>query len=224
MSCQDFYSRNAAHLAARYETLDPERLHRGWREFRPAAAAAVLEVGAGSGRDAAWLAGMGHAVVAVEPCAALRRAARRRHPRPGISWVDDRLPELEVVCASGRRFDLILVNAVWMHVAPDAREHAIKTLKRLLAPGAVLVVTLRRGPVEADRAMHPCETGELLRLARHHGLAVCKTLATPDRLARREIGWQLVVLRNPGGRGAAGPAEGDALRVAQNPGAVEKDL
>jgi protein-L-isoaspartate O-methyltransferase len=198
MSCQDFYSRNAALLAARYETLNPERLHRDWREFRPAAAAAALDVGAGSGRDAAWLAGMGLAVVAVEPCAALRREARRRHPRPGIRWVDDRLPDLKGVCAGGRRFDLILVNAVWMHVTPEARGRAIKTLNHLLAPGAVLVVTLRRGPVEADRAMHPCETGELLRLARHHGLAVCKTLATPDRLARREIGWHLVVLRKPG--------------------------
>lgn len=223
MSCQDFYSRNAALLAARYETLDPERLHRGWREFRPAAAAAVLDVGAGSGRDAAWLAGMGHAVVAVEPCAALRGAARGRHPQPGISWVADRLPELAVVCASGRRFDLILVNAVWMHLAPDARAPAIKTLKGLLAPGAVLVVTLRRGPVEADRPMYPCQTGEVARLARRHGLAVCKTLGTPDRLGRREIGWQLTVLRKACGRGAAAVAI-DVLRVEQNADVVEKDV
>ena len=197
MSCEDFYSRNAALLAARYERLNPERLHRGWREFLPVSGAAVLDVGAGSGRDAVWLAGLGHAVVAVEPCAALRQAAGRRHPRPNIRWVDDRLPELRAVCADGRSFDLILVNAVWMHVAPDARESALETLKGLLAPGAVLVVSLRRGPSETDRPMHPCDAGEFRRLARRHGLAVCKRLATPDRLGRREISWQLTVLRRP---------------------------
>ncbi len=197
MSCEDFYSQNAALLAARYESLDPERLHRGWREFLPAGGAAVLDVGAGSGRDAAWLAGLGHAVVAVEPCAALRQAAGRRRRQPSIGWVDDRLPELRTVCAGGRKFHLILVNAVWMHVAPDDRETAIETLKGLLAPGAVLVVTLRRGPVEAGRSMHPCAAEGFLNLARRHGLVICKSLATPDRLGRREIGWHLAVLRRP---------------------------
>jgi 2-polyprenyl-3-methyl-5-hydroxy-6-metoxy-1,4-benzoquinol methylase len=197
MSWEDFYSQNAALLAVQYERLDPERLHRGWLEFLPASGAAVLDVGAGSGRDAAWLAGLGHRVVAVEPCSALRQAAGRRHPRPNIRWVDDRLPELRTVCASGQKFDLILVNAVWMHVAPDDRETALETLKNLLAPAAPLVVSLRNGPVEADRPMHPCPAEAFLGLARRHGLTLCKRLATPDRLGRREISWQLTVLRRP---------------------------
>ena len=54
----------------------------------------MLDVGAGTGRDAAWLARLGHEVVAVEPSAAMRAEAERRHPAARIRWIDDRLPGL----------------------------------------------------------------------------------------------------------------------------------
>jgi protein-L-isoaspartate O-methyltransferase len=42
----------------------------------------VLDVGAGSGRDAAWFAARGHDVVAVEPTSAMRSEGQHRHPDP----------------------------------------------------------------------------------------------------------------------------------------------
>jgi SAM-dependent methyltransferase len=47
-----------------YEALPPERLHRWLDGLLPAVPALVLDVGAGTGRDAAWFAGLGHDVVA----------------------------------------------------------------------------------------------------------------------------------------------------------------
>lgn len=210
MPFEDFYDRNAAGLAARYETLDPARLHRPWREFLPSAPAAILDVGAGSGRDAAWLAGLGHRVVAVEPSAAMRREARARHRLAEVAWLDDRLPDLNTVRAGGLKFSLILLNAVWMHLAPQERERAMDALAGLLNPGGVLVITLRRGPVEPDRSMHCCGTAELAALARQRGLAVCKTLTTSDRLDRHGVSWRLAVLRKPAdGESAVVPGWGD---------------
>ncbi|BBE11144.1 hypothetical protein HH1059_20120 [Halorhodospira halochloris] len=52
----------------------------------------MLDIGAGSGRDAAWLAEQGHDVVAVEPAAELRQEAQRRHPDEWISWLGNMVP------------------------------------------------------------------------------------------------------------------------------------
>ena len=67
-----WYSRHAAALGPVYDAIDPATLH-GWLDgVAPAAPGLVLDVGAGIGRDAAWLAGLGHDVIAVEPSAAMR--------------------------------------------------------------------------------------------------------------------------------------------------------
>jgi hypothetical protein len=52
----------------------------------PVTLALVLDMGAGTGWDAIWLAGLGHDVVAVEPAAARRAEGAGPHP-VGIRWV-----------------------------------------------------------------------------------------------------------------------------------------
>lgn len=50
-----WYSSNAAALASTYEALDPARMHAWLDDALPAAPALVLDVGAGTGRDATLL-------------------------------------------------------------------------------------------------------------------------------------------------------------------------
>lgn len=88
----------------------------------PSRPGAVLDIGAGSGRDAAALAGLGHRVLAVEPTAELRSLGRRIHADRAIEWIDDSLPELRVLRGRDERFDLILLTAVWMHL--DSRQRS----------------------------------------------------------------------------------------------------
>ena len=89
-----WYDANADAAAARYEGVPPERLH-GWlADLLPEAPAAALDVGAGSGRDAAWLSSRGYDVVAVEPSPRMRTIARERHTEPAIRWLADSLPAL----------------------------------------------------------------------------------------------------------------------------------
>ena len=61
----------------RYESVAAETVHGGLVDLLPIAPALVLDVGAGTGRDAAWLASRGLEVVAVEPSPA------RSHERCG---------------------------------------------------------------------------------------------------------------------------------------------
>ena len=192
-----WYDARAATLADRYEAVAPERLH-GWLDgLFPAARSLVLDVGAGSGRDAAWLAGLGHDVVAAEPSPALRAEAVRRHPDAGVRWVADQLPALPATLRLGLAFDVILLSAVWQHVAPAERPRALRKLLGLLRPGGLLTLTLRQGPAEAGRGMYPVSLVELEGLARAHGAMVVRTHAMDDALGRPGVSWTGVALRLP---------------------------
>lgn len=99
-------------------------MHGWFAGLVPEAPAAVLDVGAGSGRDAAWLTARGLEVVAAEPSAAMREEGRRCHADPRITWVEDHLPALEAVHRLGVAFDLVLLSAVWQRLAPTERPRA----------------------------------------------------------------------------------------------------
>ena len=192
-----WYERHATQVVGSYEALPPERLHRWLDGLLPAVPALVLDVGAGTGRDAAWFAGLGHDVVAVEPAAAMRAEATRLHPGPRIRWLNDRLPDLAATLRLGLAFDLVLLSAVWMHLAPADRPRALRKLVTLLKPGGLLVMTLRHGPAEPERGMHPVTLAELEGLARDHGLSLMRTEEASDAQGRAGITWTRVALRLP---------------------------
>jgi SAM-dependent methyltransferase len=117
-----WYNVAALTVTNQYESLNPERIHGWFLHFLPSASSLILDVGSGSGRDAAWLAGKGHRVVAVEPSDRMLSEAKRLHHHPNIQWIDDRLPGLDKVYQIGLSFDVILLSAVWMHVRPSDRQ------------------------------------------------------------------------------------------------------
>lgn len=153
------YAEQAETLAAQYEALRFAEVHAAVLPLLPPAPARVCDVGAGSGRDAGALAALGHAVLAVEPSAALRARAMALHPSPRIAWLDDSLPLLARVPG---RFALVLLSAVFMHLDPAERALAMPRLAALLAPGGLLVVTLRRGPIPAGRRMFAVGAEEVI--------------------------------------------------------------
>jgi SAM-dependent methyltransferase len=142
-----WYEANATEVATRHEALDPAQVHRWWLDELPNAPAVILDVWAGTGRDAAWLAGKHHDVIAVEPVTAMIREGMRRRPNPGFRWIEDELPALHKISRLGISFDLILLNAVWTHVKPADRNRAFRKVIQLLKPGGALVMTFRQPPV-----------------------------------------------------------------------------
>ena len=192
-----WYDVHAGELARMYEAIDPASIH-GWLEdLLPPAPGLVLDVGAGTGRDAAWLAGKGYGVVAAEPSAGMRDEAVARHTGAGITWVEDRLPALPSISRQGLAFQVILLSGVWQHVAPGDRERAMRKMLGLLRPGGILALSLRHGPAGVERGMHPVSLSEVERLAREHGAIVVRTAELPDQQGRAEVSWTGVVLQLP---------------------------
>jgi SAM-dependent methyltransferase len=197
----EVYARDAARFFELYESLTFERAHRAVRDELPERFGTVLDVGAGSGRDAAWFAARGADVFAVEPAGALRDLAVARHRSPRIHWVDDALPALPRIRSAGSRFDLIWLSAVWMHVPTGQRSRAFRVLADLLAPGGRLFVSLRHGAFGDGRTAHPVAAEELLRLGREHGLVCVHHAAgeagAADALGRVDVRWESLILAGP---------------------------
>ncbi|MER0245133.1 class I SAM-dependent methyltransferase [Streptomyces sp. HSW2009] len=190
------YGEAAASLVEQYEGVSFDDVHREVLDLIPQRPLTVLDVGAGSGRDAAALAARGHAVVAAEPTPELRALGRARHADQPVQWVDDAFPDLPGLTAQERRFDLILSTAVWMHLDAEQRTAAMATLVGLLAAGGQLVLTLRHGPVPAGRRMFAVSGNETIELAQRHGLTVAHHSHRADLHGRSGVEWTQLVLRH----------------------------
>jgi SAM-dependent methyltransferase len=189
------YAAEADALAVQYEETTFEAVHGRVLGLLPAAPARVLDVGAGTGRDAAALVRRGYAVVAVEPTAELRAHGRRIHAGVGIDWVDDSLPGLAAVPDAGPGFDAVLATAVWMHLDAGERVSAMERVAGLLRPAGLLFLTLRHGPVPAGRRMFDVGAEETVELASGHGLVPVHRSERADGHGRGGVSWSHVVLR-----------------------------
>jgi protein-L-isoaspartate O-methyltransferase len=81
------YEQNAPQLVTQYESLAFEDVHAALLELLPEPGATILDIGAGSGRDAAWFASHGCDVVAVEPSDAMRTHGSGLHQSARIHWL-----------------------------------------------------------------------------------------------------------------------------------------
>lgn len=189
----DAYSIDTQTFLDRYESVRFEEVHADILDLIPQAPAQVLDVGAGSGRDASALAKMRHEVVAVEPCSAMRLGAQSLHKEPNILWLDDALPDLKVVRGLGIKFAFILLSAVWMHLAPEIRRRAFGSIVDLLDKKGRLVITLRIGRAEPDRGIFRTSEEEVKELGYEFGLSLLRVSSLPDRLERNDITWKTIV-------------------------------
>jgi SAM-dependent methyltransferase len=197
-----------------FEAYGFDDIHSGAIPFLPAQPGLMLDVGAGSGRDAAWFARRGWDVIAAEPADAMRAEAARLHNLPAIRWISDTLPALAHVQRLGLTFDLIWLSGVWMHVPPDDRARSMRKLAMSLKPGGRLVMTLRHGPAPEDRPMWPVDAHEVERLGLDVGLALrVATEHADDISGRKGVKWQTVILDMPDdGAGALPLLRGVILR------------
>jgi SAM-dependent methyltransferase len=164
------YADEAEELFKCYESFSAADAHQAVLHLIPAAPGRILDIGSGTGRDAAWFAAMGHRVVAVEPTDAMRIPAMALHPSPRIEWLNDSLPDLADLLARGEKFDVVMLTAVWMHLDTQQRRNAMPNVASLARTGGAVIMTLRHGPVPPGRRMFEVSSQETTELARMQGL------------------------------------------------------
>lgn len=192
------YEDAADELAARFERISSETVLAPVLAQFPQVPGDILDVGAGTGRDAAWLAAQGHRVVAAEPVDGLRDMGQSLHGGAGISWVKDTLPELPAVTAQRQKFDLILLCAVWQHLDDSDRQTALSTFRRLMAPRGKLVMSIRHGSGAATRAVHPAQVSDTIGWAEKRGFKNLAEVAASSVQAenqRAEVSWTWLVFQ-----------------------------
>lgn len=191
------YAETADRLVGQYESRSFADVHKSILHLIPTAPCRVLDIGAGTGRDAAALAAMGHRVLAVEPTAEMRRHGQRLHPVPALEWIDDSLPDLAHVHARAERFDLVMMTAVWMHLDEPERRRGMDRVAGLLQPGGLLTLSLRHGPVPAGRRMFDVNSAETKTLGAAHGLQVLVDRDRPSVFGADGVWWSVLAFQAP---------------------------
>src|SRR6478672_9409216 len=111
-----------------HEQPPPSDLHSLVRRFfKPGRTA---DVGAGSGREVAWLAAKGFPAVGYEPSRGLLNEARARYP--GLTVQDSSLHELAGI--SYNTCENVLCETVIMHLAHDKIATSVHRLLAILRP------------------------------------------------------------------------------------------
>jgi SAM-dependent methyltransferase len=195
MNVLEEYARDAPDLVQSFEEISAADVYAPVAHFIPAQPARFVDIGAGTGRDAAWFAALGHSVLAVEPTEALLGAGTKLHPSPRISWLNDALPDLSRTLARGEVFDRVLLCAVWHHLSEHERARAMPNLARLVAPGGFLIMILRHEPSALRSPEDASQRADAERLAHASGLGLAFACeAEPVHPANRARGVTLTCL------------------------------
>lgn len=184
-------------LIARFEALSSREVYAPILNLLPTTPVSVADIGAGTGRDAAWFAAQGHRVLAVEPVKELREAGMRLHDCPMIEWLDDWLPQLAETRVRGP-FDLVMLSAVWQHLDDNARQLAMANLEQITASGAMVIMSLRHGPGAPGRRVFPVSPEETIDTAKRSGFELMLRSEADSVQAENQangVRWTWLVLK-----------------------------
>jgi SAM-dependent methyltransferase len=185
------YDAHANDFAVRMRHVAPESIFAGLPGiFHPGAPTA--DIGCGSGRDVAWLRGLGYQVVGYDASEGMLRQARAAFP--GINVRRDGLPELASIPDGA--YTNVLCSAVLMHLPREDLITAAINLARILAPGGRLYLTYRgsRGVSEREedgRLFTAIPVGKLVLLLESAGFQVLVQSTQPDS-ARPDVRWTAI--------------------------------
>lgn len=175
------YSAEAPELLKLYRSRPFEESHADVLDLIAPSPIDVLDIGAGTGRDAAWFAARGDRVTAIEPTREMREGAMALHADVSINWLDDCLPDLNSV--RRKAFDLVWMSAVWMHFFAAERTAMMPVVARLVRPGGALMMSLRHGPLPEGRRMFEVTAEDTIALAREQRLDLVRSGDFPSNRA-----------------------------------------
>lgn len=200
----DRYDSGARAFSERYESVDMSQLYTLLDRYLPPPGSSVLELGCGSGRDAAFLLSRGYDVMAVDASVAMIAEATQLHPELDGRVVHAAVPLPEGSPLLSRTFHAVFSNAMLMHVPDEGLRRTARQIRRLLRHDGVLVISVSVGRegLRDDRD----GTGRLFlerpaaayrQLFEGAGLGFVYQHEAADSIERPGIRWVSLVFRCP---------------------------
>jgi len=196
----DYYEQNAVELSRRYESTALEALHALLRQtFSPGDR--LLEIGCGSGRDAATAMAAGFDVCALDGSSSLLQEAIRLHPELAGRLHHLKLPgPLPFANAS---FAGIFSVACLMHFNANELPGIIAEIARVLKPAGKALISVPAGRSDIDangldehgRIFNLMPATSWQKLFAAHGFSTSTGAEEPDSLGRPGIAWVTFVLQ-----------------------------
>jgi len=195
------YDNHAKKLAEQYESADMKELNNLLLRYLPEGGE-LLEIGCGSGRDAAFLMERGYHVTAVDPSIAMVRYAAAKHPTLAETLHTKEFPLAQDDELLKRRFDGVLCLAVLMHVLNHDLFEMARQTGVLLKQGGTLVVSFSTnredlhgnrdnlGRLYIERPM-----GQIQLLFERLGFRLITHRKESDSLSRNIV-WHILVMEN----------------------------
>ncbi len=132
----DYFNDRAEELARQYNALDRAKVHADLlAALPPGQPLRVLDIGAGSGADAAMFADLGHTVTAAEPADTLAKIGKEVFKNKNIKWNADVLPEMKATTQAGEVFDVVTSVGVLQYVDQENRASSLSKMFSLAAKG-----------------------------------------------------------------------------------------
>lgn len=196
------YQQHAAELARSYESADVAEIHqRLCRAFPPGAQ--LLELGGGSGRDAAAMLAAGFEVTLSDGSPAMLEQAEKLHPELRGRTLLHRCPA--PLPLEHGTLDGVYALAMLMHLPREQIDPTIAEVARVLKPGGrlVLSVPFARDDIVSDdgrdaggRRFTSLAPEQWAGICAGQGLQLQQSEQCPDGLGRQGISWVSMLLEN----------------------------
>jgi SOS-response transcriptional repressor LexA/SAM-dependent methyltransferase len=205
------YTNCAPERCAAYEGVNVSEMHQLMlRHFGKGTR--LLEIGCGSGRDAAFLALNGRDVTAIDASQGMIDAARQAHPEIAGSFSCNPFPFPPDSQLPSQTFDGVYAIAVVMHVPEEELFEFAFQIKSALQAGGTLILSfstdrtgLCEGRDQAGRLFLERQPGRIQLLFERLGFRLLEQREGNDGMGR-DIAWHTLVLRLATGTGS-GPVD-----------------
>jgi SAM-dependent methyltransferase len=195
----DYYEQNAAELCERYESVSLDSFHQTLNtSFEPGSC--LLEIGCGSGRDAARAISSGFDVAAIDASRQLLTEAQKLHPE-----LEGRLFQMALPCQlpfADKTFEGFYSVACLMHL-PSADLYVVMSeIHRVVRHGGLVSLPVGRPDVDVSgldehgRVFNLMPVAEWTRVFAASGFDAEVGCEEADSLGREGVRWVTIALKN----------------------------
>jgi SAM-dependent methyltransferase len=193
-----FYEHVSEDFIKAYEQADMSQMRGFLRYFK--GQGSLLDIGCGTGRDAAYYCRLGYDVTAIDASQAMVEKARQLHPELAGRCFTQGLP-LDSDFYAHQHFDHICCAAVLMHIPDQDLNLCLEQIVNLLKLEGRMMISVSRHRQDLDceqrdadgRLFHERDPSEYQGRLQQHGCTLLMSSTQSDALGRKHLEWVSMV-------------------------------